>query len=81
MSKYVYLIGWMDDSDGACGEKTGIKKQEDLEPLWKKGSEHVASYPLNATDLEVAQWEGMGRAFRDDFTATDTLSIIVEVEE
>ena len=68
-----FFIGWMDGSDGACGEKTGINSPGDLNRLYNEGSEHVTCYEYDAP--KGFEWEiGASMAFRQNFTAHDTFS-------
>lgn len=74
LNKCRFLIGWMDGSDGACGEATGINRGNDL-IAGVETNENVNVYEYEAP--AGFEWEvGASKAFRDNFTAQDTLSVV-----
>jgi hypothetical protein len=77
MPTYYFYIGWAHESDGACGDPTQIKSQEDLVPQYEAGGA-VARYEYEAP-AEFAWEVGAAQAFRDNYTAHDTFSIVEEV--
>jgi len=71
-----FIIGWIDESDGACGESTGINSSDDL----IKAADGDKSKDLfSVFEYEAPYdyaWEvGASYAFMEDWTAHDTLSI------
>ena len=75
-----FLIGWMNGSDGANGDETGINSPNDLETLYNEGSEYVACYEFDAPDnlsYKELTYMGMGYAFMQDWTAHDTFTDIL----
>ena len=71
-----FIIGWIDESDGACGEATGIHTQDDLTKA-ADGDESKDLYSVYEYEAPVDfAWEvGASYAFKEDWTATDSLSI------
>lgn len=75
MKKYKYYIAWVSESDGACGDDTGINKQADLIPEYEKGNPNVTCFNIKATNLRNAIDRGNSMAFMDNFTGHDTVTI------
>lgn len=76
MKKCKFYIGWFENSDGACGDSTGIHSQDDLIRLYNEGSEFVDCYEYEAP--EGFEWEiGAAKAFNNNFTAHDSTSVVV----
>lgn len=79
MKKYIFIIGWFDGSDGACGEHTGVHSQDDLIPIHKGEKEgQVDSYEVHGKTQDQAMNEGYKKAFFHNFTAHDSCSTIME---
>lgn len=80
LRKCRFIIGWMDGSDGCCGDPTGIHTSDDL--LLAVSSKFPEAGRLRLVDVfkydapEGFEWEvGASKAFLDGYTAHDTLSI------
>lgn len=76
MNRYRFLIGWIEDSDSAGGEKTGIKfEQGRVRGLTAANpSVSVFVYELPSHFEEWAWHVGAGYAFSENFTGHDTVS-------
>ena len=72
-----FIIRWIDESDGACGETTGIHTKDDLIKA-ADGDESKQLYSVYEYEAPIDfAWEiGSSYAFKEDWTATDSLSII-----
>lgn len=81
MKKYLFLIAWMAHSDGACGEDTGVDKRNDLYPQYQKGNDHITAWEIEAENEEAALDKGYRKAFMSNFTAHDTFSDLICLEE
>ncbi len=73
---YRFLIAWLDDSDSAGGP-TGIHGAEDLEPQLALGNDHVSSWDFSCASIDEAYLIGVGRAFRENYTAHDSVSAVI----
>jgi hypothetical protein len=75
--KAKFLIGWIEGSSGACGDKTGIHTQDDLLKGYLEGNHHV-----NAFDIEGPEdylWDiGAAKAFLHNWTAIDSFTIVID---
>lgn len=80
LKKYRFMIAWIDGSNSA-DEPTGVFKPSDLEPEFEKGNPHVNSKVIRASNAHAAHKEGIIWAFFENFTARDTVSDVVEIEE
>lgn len=80
MKRYLFLIAWMDGSDGACGAHTGIHSQNDLHPQYEADNEDVTGWEIEADNPEVAYDKGYRKAFFENFTAQDTFTVVIDLE-
>jgi hypothetical protein len=80
MKKWHYYIAWFQDSDGADGEDTLVYSQDDLKPEFDKNNENISRYSFRAPE-EYALQIGMSKAFNDNYTVNDTVSLLEEVKE
>lgn len=71
-----FIIGWIDESDGTCGESTGFNSSNDLvKAADEDGSKNLMSVFEYEAPVEYA-WEiGASYAFMENWTAHDSLSI------
>lgn len=81
MKRFLFLLGWVDGSDSACGEKTDIHQQRDLLYQFKLGNEHVFAVQVETDSETVATHVGRSIAFGDNYTEYDTVSMLYEVDE
>ncbi len=78
MTKWRFLIGWLDSSDGNCGEPNGLHSEHDL-------TEETAGFCVdfelhNIANSQTAWLVGAGYAFLEDWTLTDSVSRIIKLE-
>ena len=77
-NKYVFLIGWIDGSDGACGEETGVTSQTDLIAIYKGEKQgQVTSWEIEAENENEAYERGATKAFLDNWTARDSMTEVI----
>jgi hypothetical protein len=80
MKKYLFLLAWFDGSDGAGGDPTGVHKQGDLLPEYKRVNEHVFALRVEAPNEEIASAFGYARAFHENYTGHDTTSTCILID-
>ena len=80
MKKYLFLLAWMDGSDGAGGDPTSVEEQDDLLLEYENGSEYVFALRIEAINEEVASKYGYAAAFHENYTGHDTLSTCLEID-
>jgi hypothetical protein len=80
MKTYLFLLAWVDGSEGAGGDDTNVDDQDDLLPEYNKGSEHVFALYIAAPNETIARDVGYSRAFHDNYTGYNTVSICFSVE-
>jgi len=81
MKKFLFLLCWIDGSDSACGEATGVHNSEDLFPLFELGNDYIFNVIITAENAHVANFIGKGAAFDDGYTSPDTVSVVIEITE
>ena len=80
MNKCTFYVAWFAGSEGADGEDTGVNSQDDLVSQYNAGNEHVRRFEYEAP--EGFEWEvGAAKAFRQNYTAHDSVSIVFTNEE
>ncbi len=77
--RYLFLLAWVDSSDGACSEETHIYESDDLYPQYTQGNDHIFAVEIWAPSDKIAWALGYQEAFFDNFTAQDTVSDLVEI--
>lgn len=84
--KYAVLIGWISESDGACGERTDFSGVEDLVAAYRRCketgevSENFGFQEVEHDDPNAAYALGIMEFFFEDWTATDSLTAIIDSE-
>jgi hypothetical protein len=79
MNDYIFLIGWLEGSPSASSEKTGIHTADDL-LKGLAGNPHVRAYRYKASKKQ-AHMLGQAAAFQDNYTAEDSISMLLMVVE
>jgi hypothetical protein len=74
MKTYLFLLAWVDGSEGASGDPTNVHGQDDLLPEYQKGSEYIFALYIRAPNEGVASNYGYARAFHENYTGYDTVS-------
>lgn len=80
MKRYLFLLAWIDGSDGAGGDPTGVSEQDDLLPEYQNGSHYVFALRVEAINEEVASMYGYAKAFHENYTGHDTLSTCLVID-
>lgn len=80
MKKYLFLLAWVQDSEGASGDDTNVNTADDLLPEYKLGSEYVFAYRIIAPNSQVAGHYGYAKAFHENYTGYDTVSTYMEID-
>ncbi len=72
-----FIIGWMHESDGACGESTGIYTLDDLIAA-ANGDESKDQFSVFVYEApyDYAYEVGAEKAFKENWTAQDSLSVV-----
>lgn len=78
--KYRFYIAWMSESDGACGEDTGINTQNDLIPEYNMGNGNVNMWEFDCENEDMACLLGYKEAFFNNWTAHDSFTVVEEVK-
>lgn len=81
MKRYLFLLAWIDGSDSACGENTKVHCQEDLTEQFDNGNENVFAVDIHASNADIASAYGYKMAFFNNYTAYDSLSVLVRVNK
>jgi hypothetical protein len=80
MKKYLFLLAWVEGSDSASGDATGVFDQKDLLPEYIKGNEYVFAVRIVAPNIDLAANFGYTEAFHENYTGYDTVSNIFEID-
>ena len=77
MVKFRFLVGLLEDDDH---EETGIEGNEELDALFDAGNPHVACFEYElAGEAATVAWEvGAAKAFTENFTAIETVTLLQE---
>jgi hypothetical protein len=78
--RFLFLLCWVEGSDSASGDLTSVHSQDDLLPQFKDDNEHIFALYIEAPNEEIASAFGYKRAFFDNYTAHDTVSICDETD-
>ena|SRR5665213_392361 len=90
MRQYLFLLSWIHGSASAGGDKTGVRKQEDLYLQFSKGNKHIFAVVISMPDLgreplmkhmDIAAKIGYAEAFHNNYTGHDTFSDIFDLTE
>ena len=81
MKRYLFLLAWVEGSDSASGDYTNVHSQEDLHSEFMKGNEFIFAVDIHAPNDEIACAFGYAEAFYDNYTAADSTSTCLEVNE
>lgn len=77
MNRYLFLLSWVEGSDSAGGESTGIHEPHDLLPQHLNGNKHVFAVEIQADSEEIATVYGRAAAWHDNYTAYDSVTDVV----
>jgi len=80
MKTYLFLLAWVDGSEGAGGDDTNVDDQDDLLPEYNKGSEYILSLYIVAPNEKIAAAFGYSHAFYENYTGYNTVSTCICVE-
>lgn len=84
MKFFLFLLAWVEGSESAGNDKTGVIKQSDLMTQYLRGNKHIfaveiavpGSFLISSKDAkEIAYRFGCTEAFRANYTAHDSVSI------
>jgi hypothetical protein len=78
MKRYLFLLAWLEGSDSAGGDLTGINKTDDLYPQFVAGNDYILAVDIIAPNDEIAMAFGFWTAFRNNYTALDSCSDLIE---
>lgn len=81
MGRYLFLLAWAEGSDSACGDKTRVHERLDLYPEFMKGNEFIFAVDIHAPNKDIATAFGFQAAFHENYTACDSASICIEIDE
>ena len=88
--KFLFLCAWVSGSDSAhdnlADPFTGVNGQSDLLPQYKAGNRNILTVGVCLPDnlphaKDIAYAVGCREAFSDDYTAYDTVSICLPMED
>lgn len=79
--QYLFLTAWVEGSDSASGEMTGVNDQADLLVQYWLNNEHIFAVVIIANSIEVAEVYGRAQAWSSNYTAHDTVSNVVELAD
>lgn len=81
MNRYLFLTAWLEGSDSAGGELTQVHVQDDLWTQYLSNNPHIFAVEVLADSIDIANVYGRAKAWSDNYTAYDTVSVVVKLDE
>lgn len=81
MKSYLFLLAWVSGSDSNCGEDNNIHAASDLFEQYNAGNDSVFALEITAPNSDYAYDKGITEAFFEGYTAHDSVSDIVELDQ
>ena len=83
--RFLFLLAWVSESDGNCGEVNDVNSQDDLRHQFDLGNTAVMAVDILLPDYgsrteDIAAALGYAKAFDANYTAYDTVSMIEEID-
>lgn len=83
IKNYLFLMAWIDGSESAL-EDNGVRQQEDLLVAFNAGNDNIFSLLITSEDyVPECMLDAMAykEAFHANYTAHDSLSMMVEITD